>query len=101
MINAICDNALLVTYAASRKTVSADVINEVAKDLRLGSEINAIGKSEHFDWLFNSYTKPPLPEPEIKDSKHIFKPAVTAAFAALLIIVAAVLFIECLFIVYK
>ncbi|HUK42206.1 MAG TPA: AAA family ATPase [Candidatus Acidoferrales bacterium] len=35
LINIICDNALLTAYADSRKQVSADVIKEVAQDLRL------------------------------------------------------------------
>ena len=38
-INIICDNALLNTYAASQKIVSADVIREVARDLRLESDV--------------------------------------------------------------
>lgn len=38
LINVICDNALLITYAASRKIVSAQDIREVACDLRLESE---------------------------------------------------------------
>jgi general secretion pathway protein A len=39
LINIICDNALLCAYARSQKTVSADIIKEVARDLRLGSEV--------------------------------------------------------------
>jgi len=35
LVNIICDNALLCTYARSRKIVSADIIKEVARDLRL------------------------------------------------------------------
>ena len=35
LINMICDNALLITYAASKKKVSAEVIEEVARDLQL------------------------------------------------------------------
>jgi hypothetical protein len=35
LVNIICDNALLCTYARSRKIVSADIIMEVARDLRL------------------------------------------------------------------
>jgi general secretion pathway protein A len=35
LINIICDNALLIAYAASQKKVSADIIREVARDLRL------------------------------------------------------------------
>ena len=35
LINIICDNALLTTYALSQKEVSADIIKEVAFDLRL------------------------------------------------------------------
>ena len=38
LINVICDNALLIAYAASQKTVSAYVITEVARDLRLRLE---------------------------------------------------------------
>jgi AAA domain len=39
LINVICDNALLITYACSRKKVSGDVIREVAHDLRLESDV--------------------------------------------------------------
>jgi hypothetical protein len=35
LINVICDNALLMAFAASKKTVSADLIREAARDLRL------------------------------------------------------------------
>jgi general secretion pathway protein A len=38
LINIICDNALLVTYADSRKIVSVDIVKQVARDLRIGSE---------------------------------------------------------------
>lgn len=39
LINIICDNALLIAYGASQKKISADIIREVARDLRLGSEV--------------------------------------------------------------
>ena len=38
LINIICDNALLIAYGTSRKTVSAEMIEEVAHDLRLKEE---------------------------------------------------------------
>jgi len=38
LINMICDNALLIAYAVSQKTVSAKIIEEVAHDLRLKEE---------------------------------------------------------------
>ena len=38
LINVICDNALLTAFAASQKTISADLIREVADDLSLESE---------------------------------------------------------------
>jgi general secretion pathway protein A len=38
LVNIICDNALLCAYARSRKTISADIIKEAARDLRLGPE---------------------------------------------------------------
>lgn len=44
LINILCDNALLTAYASSQKTVSADIIREIAYDLRLeddGAEVKA------------------------------------------------------------
>jgi type II secretory pathway predicted ATPase ExeA len=38
LINIICDNALLITFAASQRFVSLGTIKEVAGDLRLGSK---------------------------------------------------------------
>lgn len=35
LINVICDNALLIAFAASQRIVSADVVGEVVRDLRL------------------------------------------------------------------
>jgi general secretion pathway protein A len=35
LINVICDNALLIAYASSKRKVSVDMIEEVARDLRL------------------------------------------------------------------
>ena len=39
LMNIICDNALLNAYARSQGTVSADIIKEVARDLRLRPEV--------------------------------------------------------------
>lgn len=41
IINIICDNALLIAFAASKKTVSAATIEEVARDLRLNQQAAA------------------------------------------------------------
>lgn len=41
IINIICDNALLIGFAASKKTVSAATIDEVARDLRLNQQGSA------------------------------------------------------------
>ena len=38
LINVICDNALVIAFAASEKDVSADVIGEVVRDLRIAPE---------------------------------------------------------------
>jgi general secretion pathway protein A len=37
LINVICDNALLIAYAASKRKVSAEMVEEVARDLQLGA----------------------------------------------------------------
>ena len=37
LINVICDNALLIAYGASKRKVSAEIIEEVASDLALSA----------------------------------------------------------------
>jgi type II secretory pathway predicted ATPase ExeA len=37
LINIICDNALLIAYATSQKTIAAGIVDEVAQDLQLTS----------------------------------------------------------------
>jgi type II secretory pathway predicted ATPase ExeA len=49
LINIICDNALLITYGDSRKAVSADVIREAARDVRLGSKVRSPFRSRLLD----------------------------------------------------
>jgi general secretion pathway protein A len=39
LINVICDSALLIAYATSKNEVSPGIVDEVAKDLQLTSEI--------------------------------------------------------------
>jgi general secretion pathway protein A len=39
LVNIICDNALLIAYAESRKIVSIDIIKQVARDLRIDSRL--------------------------------------------------------------
>jgi general secretion pathway protein A len=41
IVNIICDNALLIAFAASKKTVFAATIDEVARDLRLNQQAPA------------------------------------------------------------
>jgi len=38
-INVICDNALLAAYAMQQKKINADMVNEIAEDLRLNSSL--------------------------------------------------------------
>jgi general secretion pathway protein A len=45
LINVICDNAMLIAFAKSKKTVSPHIISEVARDLRVESETPANKKS--------------------------------------------------------
>lgn len=62
LINILCDNALLTAYATSQKTVSADIIREIAYDLRLetGAEVKADnGKVEGKESQIYRLTTPP------------------------------------------
>jgi type II secretory pathway predicted ATPase ExeA len=38
LINALCDNALVTAFAMSKKTVTPDMVHEVARDLRLATD---------------------------------------------------------------
>jgi general secretion pathway protein A len=50
LINVICDNALLIAYAASKKKVSADMIEEVARDLQLITPLPNEGRPPQADF---------------------------------------------------
>ena len=44
LIKIICDNALLIAYAASEKKVTADIIKEVASDMRLETGVRGAAR---------------------------------------------------------
>ena len=67
LMNIICDNALLNTYARSRETVSADIIREVARDLRLRSEVETI----------EAKITPPVPVPETESRRPFLRQPAT------------------------
>jgi general secretion pathway protein A len=58
IVNIICDNALLIVYANSQKTVSGAIIDEVAHDLRLkgniedaeGNSLQVLETQENESW---------------------------------------------------
>jgi general secretion pathway protein A len=47
LINVICDNALLITYATSKSKVSAKIVEEVARDLQLAGPLQASAAEQH------------------------------------------------------
>jgi general secretion pathway protein A len=49
LINVICDNALLIAYASSKRKVSAEMIEEVARDLRLTVPATTQGTDSEVD----------------------------------------------------
>jgi general secretion pathway protein A len=61
LMNIICDNALLCAFARSQKIVSADIIKEVARDLRLGSEVQ----------VTEAETAPPVLVPEARRERPV------------------------------
>jgi general secretion pathway protein A len=87
LINILCDNALLIAFAASQKTVSAHMIREAASDLTLGSETQRT-EAEHTLTL-----SPPNSEPKSlgreathRRSQRKATRAVRIAFGTLLVI---------------
>jgi general secretion pathway protein A len=94
LMNIICDNALLIAYAESRKIVSPDMIKQVARDLRIGSEVQ-ITKQEP-----NPAVRASQPEPKMitrvvpsrvpeRRLRRIVRTGVGALLGILLLVAAA------------
>ncbi|HXV83829.1 MAG TPA: AAA family ATPase, partial [Candidatus Binatia bacterium] len=85
LINIICDNALLIAYAESKKNVSPDMIKQVARDLRLESAIQ-MTQAETAPAVLESRTErqPPIREVLREASEHNLKPAVGVGIGTLL-----------------
>jgi general secretion pathway protein A len=69
LINIICDNALLLAYASGEKTVTIELIQEVARDLGLTK-------------LAEPKPGAPLPEPLIRDGDFQITPTASLAMSA-------------------
>ena len=65
LMNILCDNALLCAYARSQKIVTADMIKEVARDLRLGQKEQAT----------EAEITPPVRVSETESQRPIHEPA--------------------------
>jgi len=91
LMNIICDNALLNVYARSQKIVSADTIKEVARDLRVGSEVQ-VTKGEPTPAVFVSKTgsETLIREAANDVPKHKVRRMVRAGVGTLLVILVFV-----------
>lgn len=91
LVNIICDNALLCAYARSQKTVSADIINEVARDLRLGSEV-AVTHGETTPGVLVAKNEPerPIREAANKVPQHRLRRMVRGGLETCLVILALI-----------
>ena len=91
LINILCDNALLSAYAESRKTVSADMIEEVGRDLGLGPKVTDI---EATPTLFVSKRDLETGEVPNQVPPRKVRPIVRAAGGAVLVILILVALIS-------
>jgi len=87
LMNIICDNALVTAYAESKKIVSADMIKEVARDLRIGSEVQ-VPKAEATPAVLVSRTERQTPIREVSTEvpQHKLRHLVDAGVGTLLAI---------------
>jgi general secretion pathway protein A len=97
LMNIICDNALLIAYAESRKIVPVDIIKQVARDLRMGSEVE-IAYAQPPPALLAStakrqtfFRKPPKDAPEQQTSRFVRAGVGTALGLLFLVVVATVI----------
>lgn len=97
LINIICDNALLIAFAGSQKMVSANIIKEVARDLRLGPEVGAfeIGPAPAAV-ASNNKREAHIPEVPTEPSQYKPKRIVRAAVRTLLVMLAFVALVSVL-----
>jgi hypothetical protein len=91
LMNIICDNTLLNVYARSQKIVSADMIKEVAHDLRIESEVQ-VTKAEPAPAVLVSKTEPEALIREAANDfpKHKVRRMVRAGVGTLLVILVFV-----------
>jgi general secretion pathway protein A len=91
LINILCDNALVIAFAASRKTVSAHVIREVAGDLRLESEAERTEAKNTFTVpVSNGERETPIREAPNRVSQHKVRNMVRAGVGIFLVMLVFV-----------
>jgi general secretion pathway protein A len=91
LINILCDNALVIAFAASRKTVSAHVIREVAGDLRLESEAERTEAKNTFTVpVSNAERETPIREAPNRVSQHKVRNMVRAGVGIFLVMLVFV-----------
>jgi len=91
LINILCDNALLIAFAASRKTVSAHMIREVADDLRLESEAERTEAKNTFTVsVSNAERETPIREAPNRVSQHKVTNMVRAGVGTFLVMLVFV-----------
>ena len=79
LINVICDNTLLLAYAASHKEVSVDLVEETAHDLRLLPVLHRLSPLNGLPTTANnSETTPaaPVPTRRVEESPLVAPPVV-------------------------
>jgi general secretion pathway protein A len=97
LMNIICDGALLIAYAESRKIVPADIIKQVARDLRIGSEAQITNADPTLALLAPDtkrqtfIRKPPKAVPEHKARLFARAGVGTALLILFLVVVAIVI----------
>ena len=69
LINVVCDNALVIAYAASKKHVSKEMIEEVARDLNLTGETQVKAQAAATDSELSADFEPVFrPRPPVVDN---------------------------------
>jgi type II secretory pathway predicted ATPase ExeA len=99
LINIICDNALLIAYATSQKRISTEMVREVARDIRLGLQVEAVEtevptdvetevptdkvtSGENKDETFATWSEPPQHEPRHRARVGVWIPLLLFVFGS-------------------
>jgi general secretion pathway protein A len=74
LVNAICDNSLMRAYAAKRKTIAPEIIDQVAREMRISAPLSL----QRHPWPIGSSETRPPPAPSEDHAESVVQEAASS-----------------------